>query len=73
MASAHFIGQALLYLPSLDGVLRYPPHGVYKGAFEDEPYLWKVCTCKPDCPPICKGYCGCEACWESYRDELAAV
>lgn len=56
--------------PSRVGLLRYPPHGLYKGSFQDEPHLWKACTCKPECPPVCKGYCGCAACWDSYRDDL---
>ncbi|CAL1238873.1 hypothetical protein [Candidatus Methylocalor cossyra] len=61
------------YQSTDEGKKRYPPFGIYKGPFWDEPHLWKVCTCKPECLDVCKGYCGCEACWESYRDSLTVA
>lgn len=38
--------------------------------------LWVVengpCTCKPTCPPDCKGQCGCERCKLDYIDAMSA-
>jgi hypothetical protein len=52
--------------PTEEGKKRYPPDGIYDdgaGPF--------VCTCKPECPPACKGKCGCEACHAGYQDFLS--
>jgi hypothetical protein len=46
--------------PSEEGLRRYPPDGLYD---HEVP-----CTCQAECPPTCKGQCGCEACAAAYGD-----
>jgi hypothetical protein len=50
--------------PTDEGKKRYPPDGIYKGRFQNEP-----CTCTPDCEHPCTGVCGCRACGEAYMDK----
>ena len=53
--------------PTETGIRAYPPDGYYTVDAE-EAY---PCTCTPDCPPQCKGQCGCEACNCAYQDFLS--
>lgn len=47
---------------STPGKRRYGPSGSYEGT---------PCTCQDNCPPSCKGECGCLACSMAYSDFLS--
>ncbi len=36
----------------------------------DGQYAGVPCTCKVDCPSVCKGECGCQACRDAYFDSI---
>jgi hypothetical protein len=51
-------------VPTPEGRRRYPPNGLYRDATN---FQW-ACSCSPNCPEVCKGECGCEACTTVWED-----
>lgn len=56
--------------PSESGKGRYPEGRYTANCSSGE--IGTPCLCKENCPPDCKGQCGCPACRESYGDFLSS-
>lgn len=52
--------------PTEEGKRRYPPHGVFQAAPDEDP---APCICNDHCEDRCIGLCGCLACAIRYCHE----
>ena len=51
--------------------LRCWDEGRLEEPMSENDYNGEKCTCKEDCPKVCKGGCGCTACRTAYSDFLS--